>query len=99
MEILVDLVDLSQMLMPMHQHGSIYEARYERNLALWVVVCQKIIAKNSNVKPPPKPLRNQDQLRRGQLHKGTSMRRHFSSLCPLALLMAASAAFSDDGSR
>jgi hypothetical protein len=27
------------------------------------------------------------------------MRRHFSLLCPLALLMAASAAFGDDGSR
>jgi hypothetical protein len=41
------------------QQGSIFEAQYERDLAVWVDVCQKIIARNPNVQPPPMPQRDE----------------------------------------
>src|SRR5260370_9138614 len=45
----------------------------------------------------PRP--NREQLQRKHLHKGGSMRRYFSLLSPLALLMAACATTSDEGAR
>ena len=53
------IVSLPTMPMPTHQQGSIFEAQYERDLAVWVDVCQKIIARNPNVQPPPMPQRDE----------------------------------------
>ena len=52
----MDLVDLPPMPMP-GQRGSDYDARWERDLSVWVHVCQKIISKNPKVQPPPMPQR------------------------------------------